>query len=91
MPNKLSRILWTTLAVIVAMVIVAFLMGTRLASNKIAVAEAGWNETLGSREEILARFPTREANDAALELERLVAGLGIDIATRTAEERARPT
>jgi len=90
-PNKLSRILWITLAVIVAMVIVAFLMATRLASNKIAVAEAGWNETLGSREEILARFPTREANDAALELEWLVAGLGIDIATRTDAERARPS
>jgi hypothetical protein len=90
-PNKLTRILWTILAVTVAMVIVAFLLGTRLASNKIAATEAGWDETLGSKEEILIRFPQREANEAALELERLVAGLGIDIAPRTDDVRDRPT
>jgi hypothetical protein len=90
-PSKLSRILWTTLATIVAMVIVAFLLGTRLASNKIAVAQAGWEQTLGSREEIMERFPPRGANEAALELERLTARLGIDIATRTEDARPRPS
>jgi len=90
-PNKLSRILWTILAVLVAGVIVFFLLGTRVASNKAATVQGGWEETLGSPEEIMERFPQREANEAALELERLVAGLGIDIATRTDDFRDRPT
>jgi hypothetical protein len=89
-PRKLSRILWTTLAVLVTLVIIAFLLGSRLSSSKSATVEAGWDHTLGSREEILERFPLRHANDAAMELERLTAALGIDIASRIDTGRARP-
>jgi hypothetical protein len=87
----LNRILWTTLAVLVTLVIVAFLLGSRLSSNKAATVEAGWDRTLGSLEEILERFPARHANEAAMELERLTAALGIDIASRVDAGRSRPS
>jgi hypothetical protein len=90
-PSKLSRVLWTTLAVVITMVIAIYLVGMRLASSKIAVAEAGWDETFGSRVEILERFPPRHANEAARELERLSATLGIDIASRIDTDRVHPS
>jgi hypothetical protein len=91
MTFRLSSILWTTLTAIFISVIIIFLSATRLASNRIAQAQAGWRGTLGSQEEIMERFPTRDANQAARVLELLSAELGIDIATRAAEGRAHPS
>src|SRR5262245_60390140 len=51
----------------------------------------GWEQVLGSREEILARYPPREANGAALALETLTAPLGIDLVPRWVQDRPRPS
>jgi hypothetical protein len=75
----------------VAITLALLLMASQIASNKMVVTREGWRETLGSWEEIMARFPTAGANAAALELEGLSAALGIDLATRSAEGRQRPT
>jgi hypothetical protein len=60
------------------------------AGYRIEVTQRGWARTLGSWDEILERYPPREANAAALELERQSAALGIDLATRSYEGRERP-
>src|SRR6059036_2343241 len=52
-------------------------------------ARSGWAP--GSMEELLQRFPKRETNGAALEIERLSAALGIDIATKGPDGRSRPS
>ncbi len=89
--NGTGRVLGTVIAAVVAIALALFLMASQIASNKMVATQDGWRETLGSWEEIMARFPAREANEAALELEGLSAALGIDLATRSYEGRQRPS
>lgn len=70
--------------------IAVFSIASLVASWQTERTERGWSHTLGVREELLRRFPAREANPAALRLESLAAGLGIDLAPRNLESRVRP-
>jgi len=81
----------TLVAAVAAATVAFFLIAAAIASYKTSGVRRKWERTLGTREEILARYPATEADSRALELERLVAELGIDLATRHYEERAHPT
>jgi hypothetical protein len=87
----MSRIFWTTIAVIGALAIVLFLLVAMLSSSKSRRVQAGWEETIGSPEQVMERFPSRGPNAAALELETLTVEIGIDIATRGSEGRFHPS
>jgi len=49
-----------------------------------------WQATLGSLEDVIERYPKREANAIALDIERRSANLGIDVVPRFVEDEARP-
>ena len=51
-------------------------------NSRVAAVKDDWARQFGTLEEALARFPPRDSNAAALELEALVARLGISIAPR---------
>jgi hypothetical protein len=78
-------------AAVVAASIVLFALLSFVASWRVDRARQGWQHTLGSREAILRRFPSREANAGALRLERLAARLGIELAPAKVEGRDRPS
>ncbi len=78
------------LVVVLVLLLIVFAALWWAAAAKTETVSERWVETLGTREAILARFPKREANAAALELERLSAGVGINIAPRAFEDRTRP-
>lgn len=77
-------------AVIAVAGVALFAAGSWLAHYKSAGVRHRWVGTFGDRDDVLARYPVREANASALELERLAASLGIDLVPRTAENRERP-
>jgi hypothetical protein len=90
LPRGRSGAVLTIVAGALAMVLALFVILTSLASYKSVTVERRWADTLGTREEFLARHPPTEANAEALELERLSAALGIDTAPRHQDDRARP-
>lgn len=56
-----------------------------LAFNRTNSVRADWEETLGSFDEIMQRFPATEANGTALDLERRAAVLGVRLSPRHIE------
>jgi hypothetical protein len=74
----------TVVSAALAVVVGLFVILAGVASYKTAKVERGWEATLGSWDEILERYPSMDADDAALELERLSARLDH-------EGRPRPT
>ena len=64
---------------------------TSLSAWRVANGEKSWAATLGTREAILSRYPPAEADPPARELERLTTSIGIDVAPRLGEGRARPS
>ena len=69
------------LIAIVGIVLIAAM--NMLAASRVRSARVGWDTTLGSFDEIMARYPATEPNAAALELERVGAALGINLVTRS--------
>ena len=90
-PAVSRRALLTAILILAALIGVGFLFLVDLASSRTRLTRLGWERTLGSRDDILRRFPAAEASDAAIELERLVFPLGIDVAPRDFEDRERPS
>ncbi len=75
----MRRLLKVVVGLVIALVvIVAGLMA--LGSVRAKAARRAWAETLGSTEDFAKRYPDRRANEAARELERLAARLGIRLA-----------
>ena len=70
---------------------VALVAINALSASRMSTARRGWDESLGSWDEMMKRYPATGANAAALEVERLSAKLGIDIAPRQQAGRVRPT
>lgn len=70
--------------VTVAFVLVLTLYGvlTALSYSRSDQADRGWSTGLGTLEDVLERYPSRDCNAAAIELERVVARLGIDLSPR---------
>jgi hypothetical protein len=68
-----------------------FLVGSLTATSRQEELDRAWAETLGSWDDMLAEYPARAANRSALEVERLSAAAGIDIAPLMAQGRARPS
>jgi hypothetical protein len=75
----------------IALALIFFAFVDWLGAYRMEQAERGWEETLGSWEEMVQRFPAREANAAALAVERLSAELGINTAQRHRADGIRPT
>jgi hypothetical protein len=82
---------FTLIAAVVAVAVAFFVIAAAIASYKTSGVRRQWEHTLGTRDEILDRYPTTEADSRALDLERLGAELGIDLAPRHHEERAHPS
>lgn len=74
--------------VIVLVVVVVGLMA--LGASRARTTRRVWAETLGSNEDFEKRYPDRPANEAARELERLAARLGIRLAPQDQSGRALP-
>jgi hypothetical protein len=74
--------------VIVLAVVVVGLMA--LGASRARTTRRVWAETLGSHEDFEKRYPDRPANEAARELERLAAKLGIGLAPQDQSGRALP-
>ncbi len=79
------------LLVIAILAVALFFTLNILASHKVRTAQHGWDDSLGTREEVMGRFPATEANDVALELEQLAAALGVAVAPRAYLARALPS
>ncbi len=80
-------------AVLLVLAIVAmalFFALNILASHKARTAQHGWDNSLGTWDEVMGRFPATEANGVAIELEQLAAALGVAVAPRAYIERALP-
>ncbi len=84
------RVALTALALFLLVAVVVSGLLIAIAKRESAVRRE-WEQRLGSVEELLGRYPPRQANRSALEVEALSAALGIDIATRGYEDRRRPT
>jgi preprotein translocase subunit SecG len=89
--SKGTGAILTVASAVLAVLVGLFVIMAAVASYKTTNVEKRWERTLGTWDEILERYPTTEANAAALKLERLSARLGIDTATRSYEGRPRPT
>ncbi len=79
------------LVILVAGLTAVLVVANVLSASRLSNTQRGWDQTLGSWNEIMERFPATHANPAALEVERLAAQLGLDIAPRQYEGRVRPT
>ncbi len=80
----------TIAAALLAVGLGSFVILAGLAHYKTVAVAHRWIRTLGTREQILARYPPREANAAALTLERLSARLGIDTVPRSVTMGRKP-
>ncbi len=78
------------IAILTIVAIVLVIALNAMATRKARGALSGWDESLGTWDEVMVRFPATEANSAALELERVSASLGNSLAPRRFAERARP-
>ena len=72
-------------ALVLSLVVIVTAFG--LATWKVDQTREAWNREMGTWDEVLQHYPHREANGGALELERLSAAVGIDLVTRSAEDR----
>ena len=67
-----------------------FLLLTAVASFKSAGVKRRWATALGTREQILERYPPADADAVARELQRLTAQLGIDTSPRSDDSAPHP-
>lgn len=80
------------MAVLAAVLVLAVFVTLRVIfDQKHALVVRSWEQRVGSPEDLLERYPARSANASALRVEELGAALGIDMAPRWAQDRARPT
>jgi len=89
-PAQRGAVLAIVLVIAAVAVVAALTVGT-LSAMRVKETRRGWDRTLGSWDEMMQRYPATEANVAALELERLAALLGVNIAPRQYDDRVRPT
>src|SRR5437867_11624438 len=68
---------------------IGFAPGTWADGAAVPGSRGGWAP--GSLEELVQRFPPVEANETALEAERLSAAIGIDLSPPDLKGRARPS
>jgi len=73
------------LLIVVVVLLALVLTLNALSAYRTSTARQGWDEVLGSWDEVMQRYPATEANASALESERLAAGLGLMIAPRHTE------
>jgi hypothetical protein len=90
-PERGASVVLVLVIVAAALAVVALLVVVTIAGLEQRRVVKSWEQELGSLEEILARYPPREANGAALALETLTAPLGIDLVPRWVQDRARPS
>lgn len=90
MTNR-GSVLVTAAAAVIAIGLGLFVGAGMISSRKSRLAREGWNETLGTYDEIMQRFPAREANVSARQLEGLCAAFGIELAPRWEKDRERPS
>lgn len=88
--QKERRWVITSAVALAAVILAGYLAMRAISSGRAAQVAVSWDETIGSMEDVLERYPRREANDEARRLERLSAAIGVDLATRSAEGRDRP-
>jgi len=80
------------MAVLAAVIVLAVFVTLRVIfDQKHALVVRSWEQRVGSPEDLLERYPARSVNASALQVEELGAALGIDMAPRWAQDRARPT
>ncbi|MDH3283344.1 MAG: hypothetical protein OEQ13_01280 [Acidobacteriota bacterium] len=89
--RKLLRTLLTFVLMTAFAASALYAIGSGIANRKKADVIAAWDGSLGTEDEIFERYPHVEANTAALDIERLSAVLGVDIAPKQYDGRARPT
>jgi hypothetical protein len=87
--NTGSAVVTVVVATLVLSVVL-LVSAYRVADWRLERARQAWDREMGSWDEVLQRYPSREANGAALDLEQLSAALGNDMAPRSAEGRQRP-
>jgi len=78
-------------AIVAVVFVLLFVAAGWFASGQIDRVRRGWDDSIGSWEEIVERYPAVSANTAALEVESLAAELGLDLVPRHIDERERPT
>jgi hypothetical protein len=76
---------------LIALTIVVYAGFEIAARRAMADARELWQTRVGTPEQLLDRYPRREANAAALRVEQLTLPLGIRIAPRSYLQRAEPT
>ena len=76
--SKLKRRVWMVTLVLVLSVVVVLVVGRARARDADAEMLATWRTELGGQT-FLERFPARPTNRAAVELDRIVAPLGVDL------------
>jgi hypothetical protein len=82
---------WLTISAIAVLVVFVLLAVVLVAGRQASErAREGWEQTLGTPEEIAGRYQPGEANDAALELERLAAAIGVNRALLDVDSRVHP-
>ncbi len=63
--------------------LVLFLLGSMSSWRKVGHVRKRWENEFGTTAEVLGRFPPREANRSALEIEKLLDSMGIQIVPRS--------
>jgi hypothetical protein len=92
MPSSRSRLsaFVTFAAAGVFVLVLVYMLSSTLATHKRSRIVNAWAASLGSEADLMARHPSRETNESALEVERLAAAVGVDMAPRSAGEDRRP-
>lgn len=85
--RRLGLLLIGVPGLMIASVFVLWLVATWFASAKIEAVQARWDRKVGGLEQVLERYPSRPENDAALQIERLAAELGIPLGPNYLREK----
>ena len=93
MPSSRSRlsVFVTFAAAVVFTLVLLYTLSSTVATHKRSRILKTWAASLGSEADLMARHPSRETNESALEVERLAAAVGVDMTPRSAGEGRRPT
>lgn len=88
--RRLGLAIAGTLGLLVATALALSLAASWFASAKIEAVQGRWEREVGGMDSVLERYPRRESNATAQQVERLALRLGIDITPRWLEGRSIP-